>query len=541
VADVAWDKPGPGTWLLDSSHCGPAPGPIQRSLYARCLPVGTEEGFRLFGAPLRTMDMQWVNGRFYRRLVPLVGGSRELPPPPAAAVWLLSRVHPAFRRAERRAKESFERKRWRDEIARWEREWKPELIERNLALTDVDVAALDDRALASHLRDLYEHILRSGTLHFRLHVSDLGPLGLLMHRLEQWGLHRDDSFRALVDASPATREPAAQLRGVAAALRDGGVDPSTITTLDDVRAVPAATERLDEYLRFHGYRMTTGYDVEDRYLLELPDVIVTSIRGAASQPSADRAELALASIAALREQVPAEHRVAFDDLVEDARLSYGLRDENGPLTYEWPAGLLRRALVESGRRLGLGDAVFELDVDEVTSMLEGRPGPSEDEIARRAAERQAWTAITPPEQLGPDETPPPVDAMPEHLALLTRVVLTVVDSLEATAGAPPLSGLGIGDAAYTGTARVVHDAVEALATMEPGDVVVAPYTAPTYNAVLSMAGAIVTEEGGLLCHAAVIARELGLPAVVGATDAMSLIADGATVEVDPIRGSVRVL
>jgi phosphohistidine swiveling domain-containing protein len=52
--------------------------------------------------------------------------------------------------------------------------------------------------------------------------------------------------------------------------------------------------------------------------------------------------------------------------------------------------------------------------------------------------------------------------------------------------------MGIGEASYTGTARVVHDPAEALATMEPGDVIVAPYTAPTYNAVLAMAGAIVT-------------------------------------------------
>jgi pyruvate,water dikinase len=131
--------------------------------------------------------------------------------------------------------------------------------------------------------------------------------------------------------------------------------------------------------------------------------------------------------------------------------------------------------------------------------------------------------------------------MTEHLGRITRVVLTVVDSMEALKGAPPLTGMGIGTAPYVGTARVVHDAVEALSVMEPGDVVVTPYTAPTYNAVLAMAGAIVTEEGGLLCHAAVIARELGLPAVIGAADAMALIPDGSRVEVDPAAGTVRVL
>jgi pyruvate,water dikinase len=70
---------------------------------------------------------------------------------------------------------------------------------------------------------------------------------------------------------------------------------------------------------------------------------------------------------------------------------------------------------------------------------------------------------------------------------------------------------------------------------------VTPFTAPTYNAVLAMAGGLVTEEGGLLCHAAVIARELGLPAVIGAQDAMSAIPDGATIEVDPLAGEVRLV
>ena len=77
-----WEKPGPGTWELDQSHCGPAPGPIQRAIYERCLPAGISEGMAEFGSPIKTMEMRWVNGKFYRRLVPQVGGGRDLPPPP---------------------------------------------------------------------------------------------------------------------------------------------------------------------------------------------------------------------------------------------------------------------------------------------------------------------------------------------------------------------------------------------------------------------------------------------------------------------------
>jgi pyruvate,water dikinase len=56
-----------------------------------------------------------------------------------------------------------------------------------------------------------------------------------------------------------------------------------------------------------------------------------------------------------------------------------------------------------------------------------------------------------------------------------------------------------------------------------------------------LAGGVVTEEGGPLSHAAVIARELGLPALVGTRDACSQIPDGAQIELDPSGGAVRVL
>ncbi len=539
--ETRWDKPGPGTWELDESHGGPAPCVMTRSLFSECLPKGFEEGMSDFGSPLKTVDVRYVNGRFYRRLVPLVGGSRDLPAPPTPVLRLVARLHPTFRRAERRAKESFETKRWLTELRRWETEWKPAITKTNLALTDVDVDGGSDAALADHLVELAEHLRTTTTLHFRLHVSDMGPLGNLMVHLEDWGLHRDDTFRALVAASPATRRPAAQLAEVCAALRTAGVDPSTVDSLDAVRAAsPDAAAGLDEYLRGNGWRLTTGYELEDRCLIELPDVVLRSLHAAArdKEPVGNGDD----ELARLRLEVPPEHHAVFDDLVADARSSYGLRDENGPLTYEWPAGLLRRAVLEAGRRLGLGAGVFELGTDEVVAMLRGARGPEAAEVDRRAAERRGWAALSDvPIRLGPEEAPPPLHALPPSLARMTRIVLTVVDSLEAVKGSDSLTGTGIGSRSYVGTARVVHDATEALGLVEPGDVIVAPYTAPTYNAVLAMAGALVTEQGGLLCHAAVIARELDLPAVIGAADAMTAIPDGATVEVDPVAGRVTVL
>src|SRR5204863_9186644 len=113
-----------------------------------------------------------------------------------------------------------------------------------------------------------------------------------------------------------------------------GIDPAGLTSLDQVReASPDAARALHEHLQEYGWRLTTGYDIEDRCLIELPDVLLAAIRGAAGT-EASHVDAHLAPIATLRDEVPAEHREAFDEAVADARQSYGLRDENGPLTYE---------------------------------------------------------------------------------------------------------------------------------------------------------------------------------------------------------------
>lgn len=82
---------------------------------------------------------------------------------------------------------------------------------------------------------------------------------------------------------------------------------------------------------------------------------------------------------------------------------------------------------------------------------------------------------------------------------------------------------------------------DAFDRIERGDVLVARITNPTYNVLLPMLGAIVTDRGGLLSHPAIVAREYGLPAVVGSGDATRRITDGALVEVDGTAGRVRIL
>jgi pyruvate,water dikinase len=132
--------------------------------------------------------------------------------------------------------------------------------------------------------------------------------------------------------------------------------------------------------------------------------------------------------------------------------------------------------------------------------------------------------------------------LPDSLATLVAMVQVSLEYLgmDGTATGESLAGVGIGAMSYTGRARVTDSADEAIERLEPGDVLVVRATSPAFNVVLAIAGAVVTADGGALSHAAVLARELGIPAVVGAPGALS-IPDGSVVEVDPTQGSVRVV
>ena len=230
-----------------------------------------------------------------------------------------------------------------------------------------------------------------------------------------------------------------------------------------------------------------------------------------------------------------------------------LRDDNGPITAEWPCGLLRLAMLEAGRRLAasgrLEDSshVFELDRRELPAAIAGAPDPGADNLAARAALRAHQKTLDPPATLGPPEAQPPLDSLPEALATTVSLVLTVIaelgmgDQHAPSEDGPRLTGTGIGTTPFVGVARVAENAEEAFDRLEPGEVLVTRTTSPAYNMVLNLVGGLVTAEGGPMSHAAVLSRELGIPAVIGAADAMDLIADGDLVEVDPVAGRVRVV
>jgi pyruvate,water dikinase len=230
---------------------------------------------------------------------------------------------------------------------------------------------------------------------------------------------------------------------------------------------------------------------------------------------------------------------------------YRLRDERGVYSDIWASGIMRRAALGAGRRLAAAGRLHEpehaLDagLEEMCGLLAGEETPSADELASRAAYRAAHTAKDAPATLGtPGPPPPDASGLPPGIARLMRATGTALGALFGSSEAEHeehlLRGLAASPGVYEGTARLVSGAAE-FERIVQGDVLVTMSTTEAFNILLPLLGAIVTDSGGLLSHSAIVAREYGIPGVVGTRQGTELIADGARVRVDGTAGEVIVL
>ena len=184
--------------------------------------------------------------------------------------------------------------------------------------------------------------------------------------------------------------------------------------------------------------------------------------------------------------------------------------------------VLRNLLRELGRRLvnsgvfEAADDVFYLLVDE----LDALPADVAGLVARRRAEQRRLAGIV----------PPPVFSGDWRVSGLAAGVLVPGQAL---------TGVGVCGGRIRGRVRIVRP--ETIDDLEAGEILVAEVTDVGYTAAFSYAGAVVTELGGPMSHAAVVAREFGIPCVVDVLDATRRLPPGALVEVDGVSGTIEVL
>jgi rifampicin phosphotransferase len=497
---------------------------------------GVAEFTRYYGMLLDTMQMAYVNGIAYRALRPV--GDDQVPE--------------RFQRAE----EVFERKLWRDQLREWDEVAKPASIKIDRELQAVDPDALSDAELAAYLTRCRDHHAEMIFQHMRFTGAAIICVGDLLAHVSDWtGAPPSDVLGMMRGAAPVSAGASGELERVIATITQ---DPSARQLLEsdgEPGQVLAALRALDsdagravsDYLDLVGYRLLDGFDISGRYALELPDVLLRAIRSSVEGRGVETSDVEV-RIADIRRQVPDEHRGQFNELLEEARLMYRIRDERGVFSDIWASGIMRRAALFSGRRLAAKGRVHDPEhfvdagFEEMLALVSGTGGPSADELAERFEYRTTHSAKDAPAVLGPPPQPPPdPSGLPPGVGRVMRATGIALGELFGSSEAPHeeklLRGLAASGGVYEGPARRVSGPSE-FDRIVQGDVLVTESTTEAFNILLPLLGALVTDSGGLLSHSAIVAREYGIPGVVGTRDGTDRIADGSIVRVDGDAGEV---
>jgi pyruvate,water dikinase len=336
-----------------------------------------------------------------------------------------------------------------------------------------------------------------------------------------------DELAAIAEANPAIRE----------ALRAGA---RSFEALEILEGGPSFVAAVTTTLTVHGHLGQLADDLEMASFGEQPELYVAEIakrldgsaigtteRSRQLRHQAD--ELVEQAMTALSSNPEALRR--FEVVLALARRVGPLSERHNYWIDRAALAHLRRLAIRVGRRL-VFDGVIEHHADvfylrraEVGSLLRA-PRNQRSVVARRRKKHQAASRINPMSRIG--SSPTSSDDRPHF---------TPPEPSPAGAG---FQGTGASPGVARGPARVVLD-LAGFARVNPGDIIVCHSSNTSFVPIFSIAGGLITNVGGLLSHAAIVAREFGLPAVVGLADATARIADGQELEIDGTQGTVRLL
>ena len=434
-------------------------------------------------------------------------------------------------------------------IVRWEREQLPAYLAAIGGWEDRVPAALPDTELLAGMKSLtlaearYWLALRSviGTAK----LTDGGFQRLLEENAPE-GRFISGSF--LSGFASKTLDAEFALRAIAKAIRsDPTLTELLIVTpaprvLDAMRRHPGAgsvCEAMDAYLRDFG-RQVFNLDFAEPALAEDPLPLAESLKALVRDPGQDLAtrqkEVARSrrrAFAAALRFFKGRQRLEFLRAYWTARVNYPAREE--ALFYMGLAWSTFRPLArELGRRLvAVGtfdrpDDVFYVTSEDLARAIEAKAnGRPILELSETAAEQRRLRALR--FRMGQPAAIPPV----KHKGPLS----TVVSNAE---GDDVLRGFAVSPGTVTGTASVVMTPND-FGKMKPGSILVCPLTTPAWTQLFPHAIGLATDIGSILAHGSIVAREYGIPAVLGIGDVTQRVKSGQRIAVDGNRGTVTIL
>lgn len=413
--------------------------------------------------------------------------------------------------------------------------------------TDFDALTNDD--LAAEIEQLPALRTRGGNLHnlalfphgaglqylIRTYKELVGGNDLAALRLVQgYGNKSTEANRALWQLSRmAASNPVVGDRVLRV---DGATAGECMSALRREPSAQAFVEAFASFLDEYGWR-TDLFELAHPTWAEDPAIPLCQMRAYLEMPDYDP-DVEQRRLVAQRDEAVAETMARLSppdverlrEVLDMARHVVSLQEDHNFYLDQRCAFSPRRVILAAARRLvsngQLAEAndVFYLTGLELLAALRGELRNAQSVADRTQSEMERWSKVTPPASIGAPRAEDDGDR-PTTLKEL---------------GPREFSGTGASAGVARGSARVLMTLAEA-DRFRPGDVLVARTTMPACTPLFAAAAAVVTETGGVLGHAAVVAREYGIPAVLGVKDATTLLKDGQLIEVDGANGTVRVV
>lgn len=553
VLPVRPELPEGNNWQRDLAHYPEPVTPFGWSV----MRLATDDIHSVFdelGLLVRGLEEMCAGGEAYGRVLPAFGNPDSAgKPPPAILLGLAARIIPELRRRNATARRALETGLCDSWLRQWHETERDEMIRLTSELDAIHLGGLDDAELAAHGQRCGELFRRGMTVHFRLAMALIQSLHPI-HRLVRDELGWDDEriARMFAGHSPATREPEAALArirsmvGETEGARDA-LEAEPHRPVDALRALdPALAGELEAWIRQHGW-LIINYDAGLPTLAERPATVTKLILNGSHPVDFDEAD-DLAREA--RSAISAERRGEFDELLEHARAVYPVREDNTVILGFRTAALLRRWMLEAAGRLSarddlvsVGDVAY-LTYQEIGDALRGGAPTDLLERVRTRRGEEAWARANPgPTFIGEQAPAPDTSRLPTPLRTLNEPVLWFIShEYPEPADVPEdpstlLAGVAASAGVAQGPVRLVHSHTEIDRLCE-GDVLVCRVTNPAWAPVFPLASAVIADGGGAFSHAAISARENGLPAVLGTGTATTDLVDGQVVRVDGTRGLV---
>jgi len=441
----------------------------------------------------------------------------------------------------------------------WEEAWLAEVKQHLTALDNLNLA----QPLPQLLDCLAETLRRYGRIS-DLHAMQFPILVMIVHEFEQFYqdlfgqeglsyhqlLHKNETHavrgnRQLWRLSrQISQQPTIKELFLTASPDD------LMNQLSATTAGQAILTGLNDYLSQHGKQSELMLHVCYPSWREDPAPVILNLKAYLTQSERDfEAELnhqhqhqaeALAAVRAQLATYPEPVREQFETLLPNAQKAAYMLDEHTYWMELAPNYHARQVLLPVGRALqSMGciahhEDIFHLHLAEIHALAEN-PTSQESLITARKAELAHFKQLTPPPFLGDFPTEmPPANLVMDILYATLGMPLPPSEIPNMLVGYPASSGIVIGPV------KILHS-INEVAKLTPGDILVTSMTTPVWTPAFAHAAGVITDSGGMLSHPAIVAREMGIPAVVGTGTATFTLQDGQMVELNGTTGQVKIL